>query len=368
MGKFTVYLKQITLMFLCAALLAGCSTSEKLKTSSDGLTQYLQDNQFPQFKNFDFKDVSWVTLSPAGNEFYMLQRQAPAVTVWDLQGNLLRSWTTDQLGYPHSLHFQQLPTGESRVWITDMAPPLTAGKGYGHCLKQFSLNGSFLGAIGVCGETSEGTGLNPVQFDRITDVGFDSRGYLWVADGDINGLNNRVLQIDPSSAKVLQLWSAPNNQAGSGAKEFNLPHAIDVDRCDRVWVADALNHRIQVISSQGKFLQELRCFGNQGVYGLKVTGSAQGNLSQLVTTSSPTASPVGGDVKIFNISPACEAPLPVPAQCTPAFEWSITLPQGSSEAMLHMIDATQGAGTLLIAPLGGDLPPQKWNKVWLPAE
>jgi hypothetical protein len=365
---FTKYFKN-TLQGICLLiLLTACTTQTNQKNKSLASTQYIQDSQFPATNGFKFQNISWLTLTPLGDEIYFLQRGAPTVSVWSLDGSLLRSWDTQELGLPHSLSFQQLSDGSLRIWITDMAPPQTGGDGYGHCLKQFNINGDYLGSIGTCGIDSQGSDLNPVQFDRVTDIAFDAKGNLWVTDGDIDGLNNRVLQIEQSSGNVLQVWSAPQNKAGNGEKEFNLPHSIDIDTCDRVWVADTLNHRVQIIATDGTFLQELQCFGNDGVYGISVKESPSRGMLQLFTTSSPTSSPTGGTVRVFDVSSQCDAPLPVPNQCITENQWSITLPQGSSEGMLHMVDASIMGDAVYIAPLGGDLAPLKWIKVYPPAD
>lgn len=327
------------------------------------MIEYIQAINFPVSSGFQFQNVSWVQLSPTGNELYFLQRGSPAVTIWDLNGNYMWEWDTQMLGNPHSITFQAIDANTYYVWITDMAPPLTAGDFCGHCLKQFDMNGNYLGSIGTCGVNTEGTGLNPVQFDKVTDIAFDSQGYLWVTDGDINGLNNRVLQINPATQYVLQVWSAPNNNYGNLPKEFHLPHSIAIDEYDRVWIADALNCRVQVIKTDGTFLQELNCFGTDGVYGVCVRRDSASQTSKLIVSTSPTSSPIGGTVKIFEV---IEGNIPVPNACVTEFEWNITLPQGTSEAMLHMIEATADCNQVFIVPLGGDLAPQKWIKVYTP--
>lgn len=369
MKPFTLkrYLTQFALIIFLLLCLTACNNEAPDTKASAVLTQYIYDPKFPG-TGFNFKNVSWLTLSPTSNEIYFLQRGTPTVSIWNINSQFLGQWNTNALGDPHSLSFQQHNDGSWSIWITDMAPPLIGGTIYGHCLKQFNLNGDYLHSIGTCGKNSQGTGINPVQFDKVTDIAFDSKGYLWVTDGDINGLNNRVLQINQATAKVLQVWSAPNNQPGSGEKQFHLPHSIDIDACDRVWIADALNHRVQVITTSGVFLQQLQCFGNDGVYGVRVKASPGSNMMQLFTTSSPITSPTGGMVKIFNVSAQCNAALPVPEQCSTTYQWPITLPKGSSTAMLHMIEAAKLGQSIYIAPLGGDLAPQKWIKIHLPAD
>lgn len=330
---------------------------------TEKMTAYIQDTCFPVDTDFDFKNVSWVTLSPSGDALYVLQRGLPCVSIWDLNGNHLKNWETNELGDPHALKFQTLGNGNYCVWITDMAPPSITGNSCGHCVKQFDMSGNYLGSIGTCGENTQGTGIDPVQLDKVTDVSFDSSGNIWITDGDLNGLNNRVLQIDTWTKQVLQVWSAPNNRPGSGPKEFNLPHSIDIDGLDRVWIADALNNRIQVIRTDGTFIQEVNCFGSDGVYGVRVRKDPATQNRYLYVSTSPTTSPTGGTVKIFKIS---DEGLPVSSDCISEYQWNIELKQGTSTGMLHMIEATANGNQLFLATLGGDLWPQKWIKVALP--
>jgi hypothetical protein len=353
-------LSQISIFLLL--VFCGCSNFWNIKKTKLLSKNYIQDKSFPKDKTFIFKNVSWVTLSPDETKLYILQRGLPAVSVWDLNGNLLQTWSTNKLGDPHSLRFQILPDKTEKIWITDMAPPITAGFGYGHCLKQFSLDGNYLGSIGVCGKNSEGTLLNPVQFDKITDVSFDSKGNIWVSDGDINGLNNRVLQLTPEG-QVLQVWSAPKNKPGKNEKQFNLPHALEVDSCDRVFVADVFNHRVEIIRSDGVFLQELKCFGDNGIYGLNVSQDSNDAKSHLITTSNATSSPTIGTVQIFSIDQNCHAKLPAVHECQVEDQWQIDLPDGTSESMLHAVTSKSDDSIIFIALLGGDLPPQKWIKI-----
>jgi hypothetical protein len=328
-----------------------------LAATANAQTQYQQDALFPA-TNFDFQEVSWLTVGPGGN-VYLLQRSGSDASIWSPAGQLLNQWPMDQLQYPHSLRVQQLPSGENRIWITDMVPPPFQIVPRGHCVKEFSEAGQLLSTIGSCGIGTQGSGLNPVQFDKVTDIAFDSQGLRWISDGDLGGLNNRVLQLDANNV-VLQVWSAPGNQPGSGPGQFNLPHALDIDACDRVFVADALNNRIQVIRTDGTFLQQLQCFGTDGVYGLRVK-NANGTL-QLATTSSPTSNPTGGTVRLFDVAPSCSAPQPVPGGCTTTAQWGITLPPSPMTGMLHSVDMAAD-GSLYIATLGGNLPPQKWIPV-----
>ncbi len=188
-----------------------------------GAPTYARDPSWPRPSQVTFTTVSWVERDPQSKLVYVLQRSQPPVSAWTTSGALVSTWSTQALGDPHSISFHAAPGGSTTVWITDMAGPLLAGTEYGHCLKQFTLSGGPLWTIGTCGQSSQGKGLDPVQFDEVTDVGWDAAGRFLVADGDLNGLNNRVLTID-ARGKVLADWSAPGDQPGSGGpRQFNPP-------------------------------------------------------------------------------------------------------------------------------------------------
>ena len=143
---------------------------------------------------------------------------------------------------------------------------LTAGSMYGHCVKQFSYFGKYIQSIGNCGKQTNGTSLNPLQFDRVTDIARNSKGFYYIGDGDIGGLNNRVAVLN-QTLDVVGVWGK-RDKPGPLPMQFNLPHRIAVDKCDRVWIVDTKNHRVQVVSENGEFLGEWRCFDEDLVYGL----------------------------------------------------------------------------------------------------
>jgi hypothetical protein len=70
-------------------------------------------------------------------------------------------------------------------------------------------------------------------------------------------------------------------------------------------------------------------------------------------------------VRVFDLAPTCTAPKPVPGDCATSAQWTISLPPAPMTAMLHSIDVGPD-GSLYIATLGGDLPPQKWVPVPVP--
>ncbi len=91
--------------------------------------------------------------------------------------------------------------------------------------------------------------LPPIDgmFRQPTDVAWDSNGNIYVSDGYIN---SRIAKYDRNGD-----WVKSWGERGTGPGQFNLPHAIVVDRNDHIYVGDRSNRRIQVFDTEGKFLR-----------------------------------------------------------------------------------------------------------------
>ena len=84
-------------------------------------------------------------------------------------------------------------------------------------------------------------------FRQPTDVAWDSDGNTYISDGYIN---SRVAKYDRNGD-----WVKSWGRRGTGPGEFNLPHAIAIDRNNNIYVGDRSNRRIQVFDTDGKFLR-----------------------------------------------------------------------------------------------------------------
>src|SRR5262249_15247123 len=104
------------------------------------------------------------------------------------------------------------------------------------------------------------------QFNKPTDVAVARSGEFYVSDGYGN---SRVVKFS-KDGKYLKEWG----RNGTGAGEFNLPHAICLDSKGRVLVGDRENNRVQVFDADGKFIAQWKESG--APYGLFLTG--QGKL------------------------------------------------------------------------------------------
>jgi DNA-binding beta-propeller fold protein YncE len=70
-------------------------------------------------------------------------------------------------------------------------------------------------------------------------------------------LVDRAQKFSAYGKRCLAAWGAP----GLGAGEFNRAEGVCVDAADQIYIADSCNHRIQIFSSEGKFL---RAYGRAG--------------------------------------------------------------------------------------------------------
>jgi DNA-binding beta-propeller fold protein YncE len=76
------------------------------------------------------------------------------------------------------------------------------------------------------------------EFNRPTDVTWDSQGNIYVSDGYGN---HRVVNISPTGK-----WLKTVGSWGQGRDQFHTVHAICSDSHDNIYVADRENRRIQV--------------------------------------------------------------------------------------------------------------------------
>src|SRR5207245_4100543 len=84
-------------------------------------------------------------------------------------------------------------------------------------------------------------------FRQPTDVAWDSEGNIYISDGYIN---SRVAKYDRNGD-----WVKSWGERGTGPGQFNLPHAIAIDRNNNIYVGDRSNRRIQVFDTEGNFLR-----------------------------------------------------------------------------------------------------------------
>lgn len=192
--------------------------------------------------------VSWVAAARDGVT-YLLQRgdKADPVIAVDRTGRILRSWGKGMYTMPHAIRVD--PQGN--VWTADAA----SSKVY-----KFRPDGTLLLTIEVGGQPSNCSN----NFCSTTDVAFARDGHVFIADGYRNA---RILEYS-ADGKKLNEWGS----AGTGPGQFRLPHSIQIDERDVIYVADRENGRIQRFDRTGKFLGEWTQYGK--TFGVTLDGNA----------------------------------------------------------------------------------------------
>lgn len=162
------------------------------------------------------------------------------ILVLDASGKVVESWTQwDKLFQggrgPHHVRISPYDP-ERHVWVVDDNR---------HQVFEFTNDGKEL--VMTLGEAGV-PGNDGAHFARPTDIAFLPDGSFFVTDGYVN---TRVVKFD-KHGKFLMTFGTP----GNGPGQFNLPHAIAIDRNRRLYIADRANSRIQVFDENGRFLDQ----------------------------------------------------------------------------------------------------------------
>ncbi len=179
---------------------------------------------------YSWREVAAVA-ADAKNNVYVFSRGPHPMTVFDSEGNFLRSWGEGLFVRPHGLTFH--PDGT--LFCTDDGD---------HTVRQCTVDGKVLMTIGMPGKPA--APQSGIPFNRCTHVALDPKTEdLYITDGYGN---SRVHKFSPKG-KLLFSWGSPGTDPG----EFNVPHNIVTDKNGYVYVADRENHRVQIFDAQGKY-------------------------------------------------------------------------------------------------------------------
>jgi len=179
---------------------------------------------------------------------------------FDENGKEIKSFGGGMFVWPHGIHVDR----DGNVWVTDAraasADELTKYPGEGNkgsAVYKFDPNGTLLLTIGKPGVR----GNPPDALTDPTDLVTDPR------NGDVYICESHTDVTDPTLVGRISVFDKNGKfvrvigKTGTGPGEFRTPHAIEFDSRDRLVVADRHNHRIQVLTKDGKFIREYDNFG-----------------------------------------------------------------------------------------------------------
>jgi DNA-binding beta-propeller fold protein YncE len=175
----------------------------------------------------------------ARDQLYIVDMTA-RIQVFDTEGNYLRGWQTPE-------YLRGKPTG---LTIAPDGNLLVADTHYYRILS-YTPAGQLLPERTLGGTMGQGPG----EFGFVTDAVRDADGNYYVSE---YGEFDRVQKFSPQGEFLLQ-WGGHGSEPG----RFFRPQHLAIDDQQRLWVADASNHRIQVFDAHGKLLDRWGSAGSQ---------------------------------------------------------------------------------------------------------
>ncbi len=182
------------------------------------------------------------------------------VHVFDESGREVRSFGGGLFVWPHGIHVDR----DGNVWVTDARAPspderqmFPAEVNKGSVVIKFSPDGRVLLTLGAPGVRGDPPDALTDPIDVVTDA---TTGDVYVAESHTDvtspGLVGRISVFDRTGKFVRVI-----GRTGQGPGEFRTPHAIEFDSRGRLIVADRHNHRIQVLTKSGAFVEQIFTFG-----------------------------------------------------------------------------------------------------------
>jgi DNA-binding beta-propeller fold protein YncE len=185
------------------------------------------------------------------------------VLKFDQSGKLVGSFGAGMMVFPHGIHVDR----QGNVWVTDGndnlprrrpgaaadAPlPPAPEKVIGHQVFKFSPDGKLLLTLGKAGGNPADSVADPGSFYQPNDVITLANGDILVAEGHNDGtMSHRIVHFTKDGKYLSQF-----GKRGNGPGEFMQPHALALDSQGRLFVGDRGNNRVQIMTTDGKFIAD----------------------------------------------------------------------------------------------------------------
>ena len=278
-------------VLMAAVMTAGCAGQQSDTTGATesskqarGVPVFEVDSSWPKMPakwklgdassiGIDAQDNVWVLSRPRTLKPDQGAMAAPAILVFDAAGNFIRAWAAAGSGYEwpereHGIHIDH----KGYVWIGGNNCPALNLPGLKPVaddqLLKFTQDGKLVMQIGRSNQ-SKGN-ADTLNLHRAADAWVHPKtNEVFVADGYGN---QRVAVFDADTGTFKRMWGAfgnkPTEQSpcatpkpravpdGPGPDHFSTVHAVRVANDGTVYVADRENQRVQMFTSDGKFVKQ----------------------------------------------------------------------------------------------------------------
>ena len=158
---------------------------------------------------------------------------------FDASGKEIKSFGAGMFVWPHGIHVDR----DGNVWVTDSRREGDKG---GTVVK-FTPDGKVL--LTLSGLTDPTVAITDPKNGDV----YVAESHTDVADPNLIG---RISVFDKRGKLLRRI-----GKTGTGPGEFRTPHGLAFDSKSRLIVADRHNHRIQILTKDGKFVREYDDFG-----------------------------------------------------------------------------------------------------------
>lgn len=267
-----------------AGLAAQASQSPQMPPTNDAPNPYETiEGHFKMPEGRTWGSTSAVDVAPDGQTIWVAERcgvnscwdaaagkfsPSPVVLKFDQSGKLLASFGQGMFVFPHGIHVDR----EGNVWVTDgqdnlprRAPnapadapmPAMPDKVVGHQVYKFSPEGKLLLTLGKPGGNRPGEKADPASLYQPNDVLTLPNGDILVAEGhsDAPNTSHRIVRFDRAGKYLGEF-----GKRGNGPGEFLQPHALALGPDGNLIVGDRSNNRVQILTTDGKFVREWYSF------------------------------------------------------------------------------------------------------------
>jgi peptidylglycine monooxygenase len=194
--------------------------------------------------NYEYRK-EWAKLPP-GQEFqapsavavdsqdrvYVFQRRGPPILVFDREGQFLSAWPRVSGELEDAHHIFVGP--DDGVYLADRDA---------HQVLKYTTNGVLQMSLG-----NRHRAAMQAPFNHPSDIAVAPSGEIYVSDGYGNSSVHRFSQ----DGTYVSSFGSP----GSGPGQFRVPHSIRVANDGRVFVCDRENHRVQVFTAAGEYIDQ----------------------------------------------------------------------------------------------------------------